>query len=76
LAFEIFGIKHAHPHHPLSKGIGWLSWNRVKQILEVTKRHFGTEAERKFVEDLIVYLEYKTKEGERIRIERKQMSFW
>jgi len=34
-----------------------------------------TEAERKFVEDLIVYLDYKIREGERIRNERKDGSF-
>jgi hypothetical protein len=44
--------------------------------LEITKGHFRSEAERKFVEDLIVYLDYKIREGERIRIERKQMSLW
>ena len=60
----------------LSKGIGWLSWSQVKKMLEITKGHFRTEAERKFVGDLIVYLDYKIREGERIRIERKQMSFW
>jgi hypothetical protein len=60
----------------LSKGIGWLSWNQLKKILEITKVQFGTQAERKFVEDLIVYLDYKIREGERIRNERKQLSFW
>jgi hypothetical protein len=60
----------------LSKSIGWLSWSQVKKILEITKGHFRTEAERKFVEDLIVYLDYKIREGERIRNERKQLSFW
>ena len=72
----LFGGASGNTTAILSKGIGWLSWNRVKQILEVTKRHFRTQAERMFVEDLIVYLDYKIKEGERIRIERKQMSFW
>jgi len=60
----------------LSKGIGWLSWNQVKKILEVNKLQFRTPVERRFVEDLIVYLDYKIREGERIRIERKQLSFW
>jgi hypothetical protein len=31
--------------------------------------------ERKFVEDLIVYLDYKIREADRIRDERKQLSF-
>jgi hypothetical protein len=60
----------------LSKGIGWLTWKQLRKILDGTKVHFRTEAERKFVEDLIIYLDYKIREGERIRIERKQMSFW
>jgi hypothetical protein len=60
----------------LSRGIGWLTWKQLRKILEITKEHFRTEAERKFVEDLIVYLDYKIKEGERIRIGRKQMGFW
>ena len=60
----------------LSKGIGWLSWRQLKSILETTREEFRTQVERKFVEDLIVYLDYKIREGERIRTERKQMSFW
>jgi hypothetical protein len=39
------------------------------------KGQFRTEAERKFVEDLIVYLDYKIREADRIRTERKQLSF-
>ena len=60
----------------LSKGIGWLTWKQLRKILEATKLHFRTEAERKFVEDLIVYLDYKIREGERIRTERNQLSLW
>jgi Holliday junction resolvase-like predicted endonuclease len=60
----------------LSKGLGWLSWNQLKKILEVNKLQFRTPVERRFVEDLIVYLDYKIREGERIRTERKQLSFW
>jgi hypothetical protein len=60
----------------LSKAIGWLSWSQVKKILEINRLQFRTPVERRFVEDLIVYLDYKIREGERIRIERKQMSFW
>ena len=60
----------------LSKGIGWLSWNQVKKILEISKLQFRTIVEKKFVEDLIVYLDYKIREAERIRTERKQLSFW
>ncbi len=60
----------------LSKGIGWLTWKQLRKILEIEKEHFRTETERRFVGDLIVYLDYKIKEGERIRIERKQLSFW
>jgi hypothetical protein len=32
--------------------------------------------EMKFVDDLIIYLDYKIREAERIRNERKQLSFW
>jgi hypothetical protein len=60
----------------LSKGIGWLTWKQFRKILEITKGQFRTGAERKFVEDLIVYLDYKIREAERIRNERKQLSFW
>jgi hypothetical protein len=60
----------------LSRGIGWLTWSQVKKLLEINKLQFRTPAERKFVEDLIVYLDYKIREGERIRNERKQLSFW
>jgi hypothetical protein len=60
----------------LSKAVGWLTWKQLRKILEATKTHFRTEAERRFVEDLIVYLDYKIREGEKIRNERKQLSFW
>jgi hypothetical protein len=60
----------------LSKGTGWLSWRQLKAILETTREEFRTQVERKFVEDLIVYLDYKIREAERIRTERKQLSFW
>jgi hypothetical protein len=58
------------------KGIGWLSWKQLRKILEITKDHFRTETEKRFVDDLIIYLDYKIKEGDRIRTERKQLSFW
>jgi hypothetical protein len=48
----------------------------LTSVLEVTKVQFITQFERKFVEDLIVYLDYKIKETERIRNERKQLTFW
>ena len=60
----------------LSKGIGWLSWRQVKKILEITRGQFRTQVERRFVEDLIVYLDYKIREAERIKNERRQLSFW
>jgi len=44
--------------------------------LEVTKGQFITAAERRFVDDLIIYLDNKIREAERIRTERKQLSFW
>jgi hypothetical protein len=43
----------------LSKGIGWLTWKQLRKTLEITRGQFRTEVERKFVEDLIVYLDYK-----------------
>jgi hypothetical protein len=48
----------------------------AQKILEITKVQFRTETERRFVDDLILYLDYKIVEGKRIRIERKQLSFW
>ncbi|MBM4334212.1 MAG: hypothetical protein FJ117_23885 [Deltaproteobacteria bacterium] len=60
----------------LSKGISWLSWSQLRKILEITKGQFRTETEKRFVDDLIIYLDYKIKEGDRIRAERKQLSFW
>jgi hypothetical protein len=49
---------------------------QLKGILEITQTQFRPQVERKFVEDLIVYLDYKIKEAERIRNERKQLSLW
>jgi hypothetical protein len=62
----------------LSRGIGWLSWSQLRKILEGTRDQFRTQAEKRFVDDLdlIVCLDYKIKEGNRIRTERKQLSFW
>jgi len=60
----------------LSKGIGWLTWKQLRKILEITREHFRNDAERRFVDDLIIYLNYKIREAERIRTERKQLSFW
>jgi hypothetical protein len=60
----------------LSKGIGWLTWKQLRKILEATKGQFTTAPERRFVDDLIIYLDYKIREAERIRNERKQLSFW
>jgi len=60
----------------LSKGLGWISWRQLKMILETTREEFGTEVERRFVDDLILYLNYKIREAGRIRNERKQLSLW
>jgi hypothetical protein len=57
------------------KGQGF-SRGQHRSILEITRGQFRTEAERRFVDDLIVYLDYKIREAERIRNERKQLSFW
>jgi len=37
---------------------------------------FRTEAERKFVGNLIVYVDFKIREAERINNERKAGSLW
>lgn len=58
------------------KGIGWLSWGQFKGFLEITKARSRTELERVFTDPLILYLDHKIKEAERIRNERKQLSFW
>jgi hypothetical protein len=36
------------------------------KIIEITRIQFRTQAERKFAEDLIIYLDYKIREAERI----------
>ena len=40
------------------------------------REEFQSETEKGFVDDLILYLDYKIREAERIRTERKQLSFW
>jgi len=60
----------------LLKGIGWLSWGQLKGILEIAMEEFQSQAEKGFVDDLILYLDYKIREAERIRTERKQLTFW
>jgi len=40
----------------LLKGIGWLAWKQLRKILEITKGQFRTQAEKRFVDDLIFYL--------------------
>jgi len=44
-------------------------------ILEIARGEFRTQVKGKFVEDLI-YSDNRIREGERIRTERKQLSFW
>lgn len=60
----------------LSKGIGWLSWSQIKKILEITRGQFRADVERRFVDDLILYLDYKIREGRQVTNERKQLSLW
>jgi hypothetical protein len=60
----------------LSKGIGWLSWSQVREILTIIREEFQTKVEKKFLDDLILYLDYKIREAERIRNERKQLNLW
>ena len=49
---------------------------KLKGFLEITRGQFRTQSEKRFVDDLILYLDYKIREAERIRNERKQLSFW
>lgn len=60
----------------LSNSVGWLSWGRLREILNANREKFKTNAEKRFVDDLVLYLDYKIREAERIRNERKQLSFW
>jgi hypothetical protein len=60
----------------LSKGIGWLSWQQVKTVLEIAKGEFTTDVEKRFISDLVLYLDYKIREAERIRTERGQLGLW
>jgi len=60
----------------LADSIGWTSWGKIKDILKLTRENFRAEAEKRFVDDLVFYLEYKIKEAVRIRNERNQMNFW
>jgi len=60
----------------LSKRLGWISWHQLKRMLETTRQEFRTGVEKAFVDDLIVYLNYKIREAERTRNERKQLNLW
>jgi hypothetical protein len=68
----IFGIR-KDIFEILTRGIGWISWNQLKDLLKKAKEEFQAQAERRFLDDLIRYLTYKIGEAERIRNERKQM---
>ena len=57
-------------------GIGRFFVGKLKGFLEITRGQFRTQSEKRFVDDLILYLDYKIREAERIRNERKQLSFW
>lgn len=57
-------------------GLGWAFVGKLKSFSEITKARFRTEVERRFVDDLIAYLDYKIREAEWIRSEKKQLSFW
>jgi len=59
----------------LVKGTGWISWQNLNEILKRARDEFGM-AERKFLDDLILYLTYKLREAERIRNERKQLNLF
>lgn len=46
-----------------------MTWKQLRKILEATEAHFITEAKRRFVKDLKVYLDYKIRQEEGIRNE-------
>ena len=60
----------------LVKGTGWISWRHLNEILENIREEFGSQVERGFLDDLILYLTYKLREAERIRNERKQLNLF
>ena len=60
----------------LAESIGWTSWGKLMEILKSTRERFKTNAEKQFADDLIGYLDYKIREAERIRNERRQLTFW
>ena len=49
---------------------------RVQGIFRKEKEESKGKMEKEFVDDLIVYLNYKIREAERIRTERRQLTFW
>ncbi len=59
-----------------AESVGWTSWEKLMEILKITREKFKTNAEKQFADDLILYLDYKIREAERIRNERRQPSFW
>jgi len=40
------------------RGIGWLTWKQLSKILENARAQFRNQAERKFAENLVIYLNY------------------
>lgn len=47
----------------ICKRIGWINWETIRAILETSKNYFQEIAERKFIGDLIQYLNHKEKEA-------------
>ena len=74
--FGFFGSNKNEIGKLLSNSVGWTSWGRLREILNANREKFKTNAEKRFVDDLVLYLDYKIREAERIRNERKQLSFW
>jgi len=54
----------------ICKRIGWINWERLRSILEVSKKNFPTPTEQKFIEDLIHYLIHKEKEAIELMLSR------
>jgi len=39
--------------------MGCLTWKQLRKILEIARGQFRAQAKRKFVEGLVIYLDYK-----------------
>lgn len=68
-----YGSEYIKASEAICKRIGWINWEGLRNILETSKNYFQENAERKFTDDLINYLEYKQNEVVRLRNERSEI---